>query len=169
MKTVVETGRVIDTDGETASVMIEQGASCKGCGNAKLGLCRPGGAGMLLRVQNTLGASRGDRVVMGLEKKTHLKGYLLAFILPLLSFLLASLGGYMLSEVTGVKGVEVVVGLAGLSATAFYSLRRLKALDKAGKMHIKRIIRDAEFRYGAATGAEEMDYLAGYADTERTR
>ncbi len=136
MKTsVVETARVLETDGNYATVMVEQGTSCKGCGMAKLGMCRPGGAGMVLKVRNPLNAGVGDRVKIGIDQRVHLKGYLLAFIIPLVCMFLGAIGG----SLTGLKGADVVGGFLFLGLSAYYCFRRLNSLDRNYRMYIKGI------------------------------
>jgi sigma-E factor negative regulatory protein RseC len=152
MKTsVVETGKVYKTEGNIALVKIDQGTSCKGCGMGKLGLCKPGGAGMLLKVENTIGAKVGDTVTIGLEKKTHMKGYFIAFILPLVVLLFSSFIGYLLSLFTEMKGLDVVAGFTGLAVAVLYSLKRINKLDRETLMYIRRVVSDLQtFHQGKA-------------------
>ncbi|NOZ25001.1 MAG: SoxR reducing system RseC family protein [Nitrospirae bacterium] len=166
MKSIVETGRVVETRDGMAFVRIEQGRSCRGCGMAALGLCRPGGAGMLLKVENPAGAVKGDRVMIGLGKRVHLKGYFIIYILPVVMMMLGTIAGYLASGATGIGGLEAAGGFAGLAASLFFSLRKMQALDRAERMYIRRIVRDVpEFDSDAMTGgAEGADYLSGFGE-----
>ncbi len=166
MKTnIVETGTVIHTEGGIARVRLGKGTSCKGCGMAKLGLCRPGGAGMLLEVENSVNARVGDVVTIGLKRETHIKGYFLAFILPLSMLVVSTIAGYVLAVYMGLKGAEVIAGFLGLAITLFFSLRRLNEMDRSERMYIKRIIKDVpDFSGEVNIGAEGGDYLKGFQD-----
>ncbi len=165
MKSIVETGRVVETSDGIALVRIEQGRSCRGCGMAKLGLCRPGGAGMLIEVENPVGAVKGDRVMIGLGRRVHLKGYFIIYILPLFVMTLGTFAGYVASSATGIGWLEAAGGFSGLAASLAFSLRRMQALDRAERMYIRRIVRDVpEFDADAMPGAEGADYLAGFRE-----
>ncbi len=141
MKTnVVEFGTVIDTRGRTAKVLLDKGTSCRKCGMAALGLCRPGGSGLLVEVENPLGAKTGDRVKLGLKKTLHAKGYLLAFVLPLMGFVLASFVGYTLSRIIEGPALEVPLGLLGLGLSSYLGLKKLKNMDRTEKLHIEKVL-----------------------------
>ncbi|RMG72481.1 MAG: hypothetical protein D6710_04715 [Nitrospirae bacterium] len=169
MKTnVVETGFVLKTDGELATVQIKQGKSCKGCAMGKLGMCRPGGAGMRLKVKNPVKAEVGDTVMIGIDKKTHSKGYFIVFIFPLLILFISTIIGYYLSTWLELKGLEIITGFTGLGVSIFYSLNRIHRMDKEVTMYIKRIVQDVpEFSWEANYGAEGGDYLSGFAEKEK--
>ena len=47
---IPEIGTVIRLQGDIATVMLKGGESCKGCGQAKIGLCKAGGTTMMLTV-----------------------------------------------------------------------------------------------------------------------
>jgi len=161
---VIETGTVLRTDGDTALVITDRGSSCRGCGMGKLGLCRPGGSGMLLKVSNTLGAAGGDRVVVGLEQKIHFRGYFIAYLLPLLILVASTLSGYMASKLLGIGGLDIVAGLGGLTLTVIYSLKKMKNMDRQQRLHIKRIINDTgDFCWEENLGAEGRDYMARFS------
>jgi hypothetical protein len=40
---VTESGTIIRLDGDNALIMLEGGRACKGCGAAKMGMCKPKG------------------------------------------------------------------------------------------------------------------------------
>ncbi len=169
MKTnVVETGVVLETKGELATVQINQGKSCKGCAMGKLGMCRPGGAGMRLTVKNPLRAEVGDTVMIGIDKKTHSKGYFIVFIFPLLILVISTLIGYYISVRFELEGLEIITGFLGLGISIYYSLRKIQKMDRKVTMYIKRIVKDVpEFTWEVNYGAEGGDYLAGFKENER--
>lgn len=163
MKTnIVETGVVIERNGTTAKVLLGKGTSCRGCAMAKLGMCRPGGANMIFTVDNTINAEVGDTVMLGLRKEVHLRGYFIAFIMPLLIFIVASLTGYLISIYTGLMGLEVLSGFTGLALAIGVSLKKIKVMDSTERMHIKRVVRDTEQLGDTYSSAEGIDYLKGF-------
>ncbi len=165
MKTnIVETGVVLETKGELAKVQINQGKSCKGCAMGKLGMCRPGGAGMVLMVKNPLNAKEGDTVMIGIDKKTHTKGYFIVFIFPLLILVVSTFAGYFLSQKLQTSGLEVLTGFVGLAIAIYFSLKKINRMDKEVTMYIKRIVKDVpDFSWEVNYGAEGGDYLSGFA------
>ncbi len=165
MKTnIVETGVVLETNGELALVQINQGKSCKGCAMGKLGMCRPGGAGMRLTVKNPLGAKVGETVMIGIDKKTHSKGYFIVFIFPLIILVVSTLAGYLLGQKLHALGLEVFTGFTGLAVAIYFSLKRIHKMDKEVTMYIKRIVKDVpEFSWETNYSSEGSDYLSGFA------
>jgi positive regulator of sigma E activity len=162
MKTsIIETGTVIETRGMMASVRIDHGYSCRGCGMGKLGLCKPGGAGMVIEVENREGAHKGDRVTIGLQQGAQLKGYFFAYMLPIVVLAGGTAAGYALSSVTGIRGLDVISGFAGLAAVLWYSLKKVRDLDQSRRMHIKRVLQDVpEFYAQGGHSSEAIDYLS---------
>ncbi|NOY64511.1 MAG: SoxR reducing system RseC family protein [Nitrospirae bacterium] len=169
MKTnIVETGVVIEKNGTTAKVLLGKGTSCRGCAMAKLGMCRPGGANMIFTVDNTINAEVGDTVMLGLKREVHWKGYFIAFVLPLLVFVVASVTGYVISLYTGIEGIEVLSGFVGLAFAIIFSINRLKRMDSTERMHIKRVVRERQEMGEFFSGAEGIDYLKGFQTGKNT-
>jgi len=136
----LETGTVIETSGTKAKVRINKSKSCKECGKAQAGICGKSGEGMIMEAGNNLNAREGDRVTLGLEKKIHVKGYFLVFILPVLSLFLFAYMGHEISGFTGMKGLDVIMGITGLVMAILFSLYKIKKLDSSAEMEITRIV-----------------------------
>lgn len=162
MKTnIVETGIVVEKGDGTARVLLGKGQSCRKCGLAKLGLCRPGGANMIFTVEDRPDVKVGDTVMLGLKKDVQRKGYVLGFILPLAGFVISAIPGYLISYFTGIGNLEVLTGFIGLSLSLLFSLKKLNKLDKTERMHIKRILstdRRMEKTYLSQEGEEYLRY-----------
>jgi sigma-E factor negative regulatory protein RseC len=157
----IETGTVLKTEGRKALVITNKSKSCKECGKAQAGVCGKSGSGMVLKVDNPLGAELGDTVELGLEKTAHVKGYFLAFILPVIALLFAAYAGHVFSELTGVNHLDVTAGLTGLILAILYSFRNIRKLDKSAQLHITRILYgSSEYEIGSC--AEEIDYLHAF-------
>jgi positive regulator of sigma E activity len=160
---VAEKALVLKTEDGTARVRMVGGEACRKCGLAAMGLCKPGGTGMVYDVTNDAGAEAGDTVMLGLNSSLHARGYWLAYVLPLALLVLGSLAGWWLANLTGIDGLEVPLGVTSLGGGLFYSLRRLYALDKTGRMYVKSVVREVpEFEPEEAGSAEGYDYLRAY-------
>ena len=61
---IPEIGTVIKLQGDVATVMLKGGESCKGCGQAKIGLCKAGSTNMMLTVKNHIGALSAGKYVI---------------------------------------------------------------------------------------------------------
>jgi len=137
---VPERGIVIAVDGSMAKVMITGSEACRGCGQAKIGLCRSAGLNMVVIAKNVPGAKSGDMVVVGIDEKIRLRGYIFAFIIPLISLLAGTSIGLITSFYLSIKGLEVLSGFLGLAIGSYLSLKRLRRLDKEESLIIKSIL-----------------------------
>jgi positive regulator of sigma E activity len=155
---VPETGRVISSEDSSAVVMLEGGKSCKGCGAAKIGLCRSGGRSMFLTARNSKMARPGDQVMIGIDAKTRRTGFLLAYVIPLVAFIAGALAGNIIGMHLDLPSLDILGAFALLFICGAVSLTKLKALDRASRMEITRIVTDGEFR-DALTSEEERLYV----------
>jgi sigma-E factor negative regulatory protein RseC len=159
---VNETATVLKTEGTSATVITNKSKSCKECGKARAGICGKSGSGMIMTVENSLGAEKGDTVEIGLEKKTHVKAYFIAFVLPVILLFLATYTGHFLSQLMGIEGLDVIAGLTGLIIAIICSLRKIYRLDKSVQMQITKILHgSSEYRFGSSP--EEIDYLHAFS------
>ncbi len=138
---VIETGRVIKTDGVTATVMIDKGAACKGCGKGQMGMCNPGGSGMVMEVNNTLNATVNDIVTVGIDSSVQKKGYLLLYLLPTFNFMLGAVIGYILKHTFNISYLDVASGFLSLIVTLFFSFKWLRKMEKTEKLFIKSVVK----------------------------
>lgn len=157
----IETGTVLKTDGTHALVITNKSSACKECGKAQAGICGKSGSGMVFKVDNPLGAERGDTVELGLEKTAHVKGYILAFILPVIVLFFSAYAGHVLSQLTDFNHLDVTAGLSGLTLVSLYSFRKISKLDKSNQLHITRILYGSS-EYTVGSCAEETDYLHAF-------
>lgn len=159
--TGTETGTVLRTGGSRASVITNKSTSCNECGKAQAGICGKSGSGMVMSALNPLGAVEGDIVEIGLQRKDHVKGYCIAFVLPVIVLFIAAFTGQWLSKGTGIQGLEVIAGLAGLFLSLIYSAVKIRAMEKSAELSITRILH-ATPEYGLGSAAEELDYLHAF-------
>lgn len=131
--TIPETGTVISLKGDTAIILLKGGGSCKGCGAGKiglcrLGLCRPGGNSMMLHADNTIGARTGDTVVVGIGRQVRVKGYLFAYIIPLISFMAGTLIGHVAGAYLGAPSVDAASGFLSLTIVVYLYLSQTETV-----------------------------------------
>jgi positive regulator of sigma E activity len=163
--TVPETGTVLKTEGDTALVLLKGGQSCKGCGAGKMGLCSSGKGSMMLRAGNAVGAHTGDFVLVGVDEAVRRKGYSLAYLLPLISFIAGSLIGHLAGKHLSVPFLDAVSGFSAFLATAAFTLLRLRKLDRTCRMSIKKVLSDGVFTAVLKSDEErryESYHVAGY-------
>lgn len=157
---IPEIGTVIRLQGDIATVMLRGGESCKGCGQAKIGLCNAASTNMMLTVKNLVGAKVGDTVTIGIDKEIKAKGYSLAFIIPLFSLIFGALAGHIVGKHLSMPSLEVVSGFIALLLVSFFSFRRLKILDSSSSMAIKSVISDN--RFNESVESDEVRRYSGY-------
>lgn len=108
--------RQIFADGTAEVIRIRESAcsgdchKCAGCGAAQ--------QTMLFTAQNPIGARPGDMVVVESDTATVLKGAMLLYVLPLVTFL----AGYIVGENLWGKGilVSIICFLLGLAPIKLY-------------------------------------------------
>lgn len=160
---ISETARVTETSGKEAVVRLLGGESCRKCGLAAIGLCKPGGTGMVLRVENRLGAARGDVVRLGLDPGAKRRGYFFAYTLPLLCFAAGAFAGYLVTAATGLGGLDAALAFVSLLASLPLSIRKLRGLDASERMYVSRIVRDVpDFHWQGGDTPEGAYYLEAY-------
>ncbi len=143
--TIPEKGTVISLGDGTATVLLEGGGHCKGCGAGKIGLCRPGGKSMLLRVNNDAGACVGDAVVVGIDRRVRVMGYFLAYIIPIISLIAGAVIGHIAGEYLDIASFDISAGFLSFAITSFYTFYKLMRLDRTSAMTIKRVVSDRAF------------------------
>jgi positive regulator of sigma E activity len=116
---VPETGTIIRIEGENAVIQLMSGGHCKGCGMGKIGLCRAGDTSMLLTAKNIVNAGVGESVMVGLDRETKIKGYFLAYLIPLFALLAGTTAGHMLGGYLSKPYLDPVGGFLTLLVAFF--------------------------------------------------
>jgi sigma-E factor negative regulatory protein RseC len=134
---IEETAMVMRVEGEYAFVETQKRAACGSCQSQ--GSCSTTVlAGLFkrhynhLKVENTVLAKPGEQVVIGLQEQALIKLSILAYLLPLLSMILAAIAAQYLiglfSTYTG-ELPQVIGGLLGLIG-GFFLLRLLASKNR---------------------------------------
>jgi positive regulator of sigma E activity len=153
---VTEIGYVLDIEGDAAIVRMGDAETCKGCGMAALGLCRPSGPGTVIRAENRAGAIPGDRVTLALDRPVKMRGYLFAYLIPVASLVAGAFAG---SWVSIFEGMEVISALFLFVLSLPFCLVRIRRLERSGRMHISRIENRPSDYDPLEAGGEGLDYL----------
>lgn len=157
----IETGTVLKTESDWATVITNKSKSCNECGKAQAGICGKSGAGMVMKVRNPVGAKIQDIVLLELDTKTHIKAYFFAFILPVAILFLSTYAGYTISQISGIKELDVTAGFVGLIASITYSMKKIRRLDRTTRLQIKKILHESPGS-DFLDCPEETDYLAAF-------
>jgi positive regulator of sigma E activity len=158
----LETGTVLKTEGKWATVITNKSKSCRECGKAQAGICGKQGSGMVLRVKNNYGARTGDTVLLELEKSVHIKAYFFFFVLPVVSLILFAYLGHVLSNYTGLNGLDAAGGITGFIISSLFAIRKIHAMDKLSKLRITGTVNDRP-ECELSSYPEEADYLSGFS------
>ena len=103
-----EEGTVVGIRGDIAEVILQRSRFCEGCGSCCVVV---GEDSMLAEADNSVGAVKGDRVVVELPASTSIRAAYILYGVPLLAFLLGlGLGGLLGSALFG-GGFGVALGL----------------------------------------------------------
>ncbi len=116
-------------------------AAAQGCGTASLSRVL-GRKVARFRVKNTVAASTGDTLVVGLSGKALLRGALLVYLLPLLAMMLSAVlaDALLVDGVSGKEALVIVAGLAGLAVSLAW-LRRYFSRQTVRHRHRPVILR----------------------------
>ena len=107
---LVEEGVVIEVFDGIARVRAVRGNSCGGC--ASRAMCKPSeGTNVVIEAKNGLGACVGARVEVAMQPKTFLKASFIAYIIPLISFVI---GGAVGKSIGGTDAWAALCGIAAM-------------------------------------------------------
>lgn len=139
VRIAVESGKVIRAEGGKVLIRLERRDSCAACGLCRFG---SGGGGMILEVEDTVGAASGDRVELEVPLRDPLAAAFLLFGAPLLAFLAGAGAGYALAGPAGADpdGGAVLLGALALAGT-FLLLCRRDRRRQAGRRDEIRLVR----------------------------
>jgi sigma-E factor negative regulatory protein RseC len=161
---MTETARVIATEGDYAWVETQRKTTCgscavqKGCGTSVLARVL-GNRTSRIRVINTIGASTGEMVVIGVEDGMLVRMSFAVYAMPLILLLLGGVGSGMLAEALqweSLEGATVVGGVLGL-ALGFLWLRRYTRSIARDARHQPSLVGYAEApRYGHTVAVEDI-------------
>lgn len=125
-----EVGKIIKTEGGEAIVRIRRHSACSNCRHKcqLAGSASDESAQIEVRVDNTIGARSGQRVVLRMKEQSLVFASLIIYLLPLF----ALIGGYFVGVKLGSLVVGQAVELAGIIGSLIFfglSLGLVRFLD----------------------------------------
>jgi len=127
-----ETGIIIGIENDIATVELQENEQCHSCG-ARM-ICHPGDSGKrVLKLQNTLNAEIGDKILIDQSEKNQLRLAFMQYGFPLLGFLVTVL----------ITGLFVKNSIVGIPSEVFQFIIALGALLLAGLFTRKWAVRKA--------------------------
>lgn len=139
-------GFIIDiVDNRTAKMIMQRHSACASCGKCtKLSSeCQD----LVVEVDNSIGAKKGDRVEVSMESVKVLKATLLAYVVPLIFLLVGTILTYYILDLIKFSGeIEVISGVVGLLCTlvSYLLLRKNDDKFKQSRQYIPKITRIIE-------------------------
>lgn len=116
---IQERGYIIRTDGPYAWVQTERKSTCgqcavnKGCGSNVFSSVL-GNKLVEFRAINSINATAGDTVILGLQESALLKSALLMYLFPLLTMLFFAVVADFVLPLLGVHALQVWIGMSAL-------------------------------------------------------
>ncbi|UPA30053.1 SoxR reducing system RseC family protein [Terrisporobacter glycolicus] len=139
-------GFIIDiVDNRTAKMIMQRHSACASCGKcSKLSSeCQD----LVVEVDNSIGAKKGDRVEVSMESVQVLKATMLAYLVPLIFLLAGTILTYYILDLIKFSGpIEVISGVVGLICTgiSYLLLRKNDDKFKQSREYIPRITKIIE-------------------------
>ena len=103
-------------DDTTAKMIMQRHSACASCGKcSKLSSeCQD----LVVEVDNSIGAKKGDHVEVSMEGVRVIKATMLAYLFPLIFLLVGTVGTYYVLNLIKFSGqIEVISGVVGLFCT----------------------------------------------------
>ncbi len=139
-------GFIIDIiDSKTAKMIMQRHSACASCGKCtKLSSeCQD----LVVEVDNSIGAKKGDYVEVSMESVKVLKATILAYFVPLVFLLVGTIVTYYILNAIEFSGeIEVISGVFGLVSTciSYMILRKNDNKFKESRSYIPRVSRIIE-------------------------
>ncbi|MCK9217728.1 MAG: SoxR reducing system RseC family protein [Firmicutes bacterium] len=110
---MIETGKVIDTQNNTAKVLIKRHTACGDCGACQVG---KDNLNLIITVENSLKAQKNDLVIIELNTGSFLFASLILYGIPLLALIFGIIVFYYTLEYLGYQKsyLQLIPSLAGL-------------------------------------------------------
>lgn len=139
-------GFIIDiVDNRTAKMIMQRHSACASCGKcSKLSSeCQD----LVVEVDNSIGAKKGDHVEVSMESVRVLKATLLAYLVPLMFLLVGTILTYYILDLIKFSGsTEVISGVVGLICTciSYLLLKKNDGKFKQSRQYIPKVTRIIE-------------------------
>lgn len=138
---MTEVGYITSIQGESASVVFKRKSGCgDNCASCKAACAS---ASVTNKIENTLGANKGDKVKVSIEEKIFNKMVVLAYIFPLIMMVAGIGSGTVVFKEAGYANYEMLSFMLGMMLLTI-SYLILNVLNKKNKKNKNQILRMVE-------------------------
>ncbi len=132
-------------DKKTAKMIMQRHSACASCGKCtKLSSeCQD----LVVEVDNSIGAKKGDHVEVSMESVKVIKATMLAYLFPLIFLFVGTIGTYYVLNLVNYQGeIDIISGIVGLICTciSYLILKKKDKKFKESRDYIPRITRIIE-------------------------
>lgn len=123
-------------DEKTAKLKMQRHSACASCGKCTTTSEKKD---IVVEVDNSIGAKLGDRVAVNMESMNVLKAVGIAYIFPLISLLIGTIGTYyVLQFIENIKNIEVISSIVGIiiMLISFFILRKNDSKFRDSRQYI---------------------------------
>lgn len=123
-------------DEKTAKLKMQRHSACASCGKCTTTSEKKD---IIVEVDNSIGAKLGDRVAVNMESMNILKAVGIAYIFPLISLLIGTIGTYyVLQFIENIKNIEVISSIVGIiiMLISFFILRKNDSKLRESRQYI---------------------------------
>ena len=123
-------------DEKTAKLKMQRHSACASCGKCTTTSEKKD---IVVEVDNSIGAKLGDRVAVNMESMNVLKAVGIAYIFPLISLLIGTIGTYyVLQFIENTKNIEVISSTVGIiiMVISFFILRKNDSKLRESRQYI---------------------------------
>ena len=123
-------------DEKTAKLKMQRHSACASCGKCTTTSEKKD---IVVEVDNSIGAKLGDRVAVNMESMNILKAVGIAYIFPLISLLIGTIGTYyVLQFIENTKNIEVISSTVGIiiMVISFFILRKNDSKLRESRQYI---------------------------------
>lgn len=123
-------------DEKTAKLKMQRHSACASCGKCTTTSEKKD---IVVEVDNSIGAKLGDRVAVNMESMNILKAVGIAYIFPLISLLIGTIGTYyVLQLIENTKNIEVISSTVGIiiMVISFFILRKNDSKLRESRQYI---------------------------------
>ena len=123
-------------DEKTAKLKMQRHSACASCGKCTTTSEKKD---IVVEVDNSIGAKLGDRVAVNMESMNVLKAVGIAYIFPLISLLIGTIGTYyVLQLIENTKNIEVISSTVGIiiMIISFFILRKNDSKLRESRQYI---------------------------------
>lgn len=123
-------------DEKTAKLKMQRHSACASCGKCTTTSEKKD---IVVEVDNSIGAKLGDRVAVNMESMNVLKAVGIAYIFPLISLLIGTIGTYyVLQLIENTKNIEVISSIVGIiiMLISFFILRKNDSKLRESRQYI---------------------------------